>query len=61
MYFKVISILLQELLDLRGPRNYEYTECYSAEWLRYEARETQKKGWGMKGNYLLMSEFFVNG
>jgi len=20
----------------------EYTECYSAEWLRYEARETQK-------------------
>jgi hypothetical protein len=26
----------------KGPRNYEYKECYSAEWLRYEARETQK-------------------
>ncbi len=27
----------------REPTSSEYTECYSAEWLRYEARETQKK------------------
>jgi len=29
-----------EQMDKRGPT--EHTECYSAEWLRYEARETQK-------------------
>jgi len=26
----------------KDPRNYEHTEYFSAEWLRYEAQETQK-------------------
>ncbi len=34
---------MRQLNIKKSPRNCEYTECYSAEWLRYEARETQKK------------------